>query len=48
MLNHLQEMIKDGEAYGWPGILSYHAAWLQHLDQSQAMWDDEAMKLKLC
>ena len=34
MLNHLQEMMEDVEAYGWPAILSYHAALLlQHLDQ---------------
>ena len=33
MLAHLQEMMEDGEAYGWPIVLSYHVAWLQHLEQ---------------
>ena len=33
MLNHLQEMIEDGEAYSWHAGLSYHVAWLQHLEQ---------------
>ena len=32
MLSHLQEMMEDGEAYGWPAILSYDAAWLQHFE----------------
>ena len=34
MLNHLQEMMEDREAYVWPAILFYHVAWLQHLEPS--------------
>ena len=33
MLSHLQELMADGEAYGWHVVLAYHAAWLQHLEQ---------------
>ena len=47
-LNHLQEIMDDREAYGWPANLSYHVAWLQHLEQGKSMWNDEATKLKLC
>ena len=47
MLTHLHEMMDDGEAYGWPIVRSYHAAWLQHVEQHQAMWEDEATQLKL-
>ena len=46
MLTHLQEMMKDGEAYGWPILWCYHSDWLQHLEQSQAIWEDEATKPK--
>ena len=47
MLTHLQEIMEDGEACGWPVIQSYHVAWLQHLEQCQATWEDKATKLKL-
>ena len=33
MLFYLQESMADGEACGWPVVLAYHAAWLQHLKQ---------------
>ena len=29
MLAQLQDMMEDGEAYGWPIVVSYNAAWLQ-------------------
>ena len=47
MFTHLQEMMEDGEVYRWPVVLSYHAAWLQHLEQGWATWEDEATTLKL-
>ena len=47
ILTHLQELLADGEAYGWPVVLVYHAAWLQHLQQGLAMWRDHNTKLKL-
>ena len=47
ILLHLQELMEDGEAYGWEGVCSYHVAWLEHLEQGQAMWDDDVKKLKL-
>ena len=47
MLSHLQELMADGEAYGWPVVLVYHAACLQHLKQGRAAWVDLDTKLKL-
>ena len=47
MLSHLQELMADREAYGWPVVLVYHAAWLQHLKQGRAAWADQDTKLKL-
>ena len=47
MLSHLQELMADGEAYGWPVVLAYHAAWLRHLEQGLAAWTDLDTKLKL-
>ena len=47
MLAHLQEMMQDGEVYGWSMVRSYHAACPQHLEQGRAMWDYKATKLKL-
>ena len=47
MLAHLQEMMEDGEAYNWSMARSYHVAWLQHVEQGQATWDDQATKFKL-
>ena len=35
ILTHLQEMMEDGEAYMWPIVRSYHAAWLQHMEQGK-------------
>ena len=35
------------EAYGWEIVRSYHAAWLQHLEQSRATRNDSDKKLKL-
>ena len=32
MLTHLQELMEDGEKYGWPAARAYHAAWLQHIE----------------
>ena len=33
MLTHLQELMDDVQDYGWPTVKSYHATWLQHLEQ---------------
>ena len=40
-LTHLQELMADGEHYGWPAISAYHAAWLQHIEQGRTAWGDE-------
>ena len=47
MLSHWQELMTDGEACGWPIILVYHTAWLQHLEPGRAMCGDHDTKLKL-
>ena len=48
MLSHIHELMDDEENYRWLAVRAYHAAWLQHLEQAQAMWDEEAIKLKSC
>ena len=47
VLDHLQELMEDGEHYGWPVVRAYHATWLQHIEQGRAAWEDDAVKLKL-
>ena len=47
MLCHLQELMEDGECYGWPAVRAYHAAWLQHIEQGQMAWGDEEKNIKL-
>ena len=46
MLSHLQELMEDGQHYGWATVRSYHVALLQNLEQGQATWEDEETKLK--
>ena len=48
MGDHLQEMMEDGETFGWPMVGAYHAVWLQYLEQGKATWNNEATRLKLC
>ena len=38
MLQHLQKLMGDAEAYGWSSVRDYHAAWLQQLEQERAAW----------
>ena len=33
MLRHLQEVVKDSEAYSLESVKSYHVAWLEQLEQ---------------
>ena len=47
MLDHPQELMEDGEHYGWPVVRAYHAAWLQHIEYGREAWGDKAVKLKL-
>ena len=47
MVAHLQELMEDGERYGWPAVRAYHAAWLQYMEQGRTAWGDEETKLKL-
>ena len=41
MASHLQEMMEDGETFGWLVVCAYHAHWLQHLEQG---WDPETTR----
>ena len=43
MLNHLQELMEDGEHYGWP---VFRCIMLPG-EQGRVAWRDEAVKLKL-
>ena len=47
MAIHLQQIMEDGETFGWPVVRAYYTAWLQHLEQGRATWDDEVTRLKL-
>ena len=47
MLLHLQQLMEDTVAYGWETDHSYHAAWLQHLEQGRAIWNDPEKRLTL-
>ena len=47
MLAHLQELMEDGERYGWQAVRAYHAAWLQYMEQGRVACGDEETKLKL-
>ena len=48
MAAHLQDMMEDGEIFGWPLVKVYHVVWFQHLNQGRVTWNDEATRLKLC
>ena len=47
MLTHLRPLLQDVDVYGWWVVREYHAAWLQLLDQGQAMWMDEGERTEL-
>ena len=47
ILAHLQELMEDGERYGWQAVRAYHAVWLQYMEQGQTAWGDEETKLNL-
>ena len=32
MAIHLQEIMEDGETFGWTVVRAYHGTWLQHLE----------------
>ena len=29
--SHLQDIMEDVEAYGWPVVRDFHSTWLQHI-----------------
>ena len=47
MDSHLQDLMEDGEAYGWLVVRDFHSTWLQYIEMGRATWDDHATKLKL-
>ena len=47
MAVHLQEMMEDGETFGWPVVRPYHAVMLQHLEHGITTWNDEVTRLWL-
>ena len=47
MLQHLQELVEDSEVYGWSVVRDYHAAWIQQIEQGQAVLGDEHKKIKM-
>ena len=47
MTIHLHEIMEDGEIFRWPVVQAYHAAWLKHLEQGRATWEDDVTRFKL-
>ena len=47
MDSHLQDLMEDGEAYGWPVVRDFHSTWLQYIEMERTTWDDHPTKLKL-
>ena len=45
--SHLQDLMEDGETYGWPVVRDFYSTWLQHIDMGRATWDDHVTKMKL-
>ena len=47
LLTHLQELMEEGEYYGWLAVRAYHAAWLHHIEQGRTAWGDDERKMTL-
>ena len=47
MDSHLQDLMEDGEAYGWQVVSDFHSTWLQCIELVRATWDNHDTKLKL-
>ena len=48
MLKHLQELMADSAIYGWEHVRTYHAVWLQQIENGHAEWEDTDIKLEFC
>ena len=46
MLRHLWALLQDVDVYVWRVAREYHAAWLQFLEQGQAMWKDDRERIE--
>ena len=44
MSHHLEDLMDDSDMYGWTKVQSFHAAWLNQIEQSTSSWS----KLRLC
>ena len=47
MLRHLRALLQEVDVYRWRVVREYHVAWLQLLEQGQAMWKDEGERTEL-
>ena len=41
MATHLKDLIANTKLYGWDRVRTYHAVWLNHLEQGRATWEEE-------
>ena len=47
MWAHLRDLMHDGQYFGWPTVRTFHAVWLQHIEQGRATWGDEVTCIDL-
>ena len=40
MTQHLEELMENTDLYGWENVCTFHAAWLNMLEQGRSTWDD--------
>ena len=48
MSAHLRGLMHDGQRFGWLTVRTFHAVWLQHIEQGRATWGDEVTRIDLC
>ena len=47
MWAHPRDLMHDGQHFGWPIVRTFHAVWLQHIEQGRATWCDEVTRIDL-
>ena len=48
MSAHLADLMIDSELYRWEANHTFHAMWLQQLEQGRASWEDAELKFSYC
>ena len=47
MVAHLAELMADAKLCWWEAMCSFHATWLQHLEEGKASWEDAKLTIML-